>query len=102
MRCLGMRGLDGMSTGNSTCQCEQAPHRPRQEATAPEARLVRGRIVAGLQIGPIPTLHEFDGVRWTDSAARLAEGTITAARREIRFDGVKRTDLEALIAVNAT
>ena len=40
-------------------------------------------------------------MRRTNTTARLAHGAVAGARCEVRFDGVERTDLHTLIAIDA-
>ena len=62
---------------------------------------MRWWIVLDLQAGHFPAIDKLDRVSRADSAARLAESAVCGARRKVRFDRVERTNLNALVAVDA-
>ncbi len=57
-------------------------------------------IVVGLQVDQVPTRDKLDRMRRADATASLAIGAFALASIEIFLDRIKRTDLDALVAVN--
>ena len=53
------------------------------------------------QFNDVPSFNEFDRMGWADTTARLAHRAISFSCREVWFDRIKRTDFDALVAVNA-
>ena len=89
-RQAGTRGQSGRQSG-----------RGRQEPAPPDWGLAGRWVIDRFPVLLIPTVDERNRLGRADASAGLAERTVGGARREIRLDRIERTDLDALVAVDA-
>src|SRR5262245_17968 len=69
------------------------------EETAP-GREAFNRGGGGLQVETVPAVHKFDGLSRAHPSTGLAQSAVRRARGVIRFDGVGRENVDALVAGN--